>query len=335
MPVYTFVMDELILKYLQGNCSEAEKESLFDWVEQHDENRKHFRAMRQLWDLNNLVDASQPQEQVEEAYAKVRTRISGAEVNRPNPFIRVLLRYAAVAVVCFGLSWYFWQSRPKSPSVVWQDIEVPVGQRVKLTLADGSLVWLNSKSKFSFPAGFNGDNRMVKLNGEAYFEVAHNPKQPFNVETAHATVTVKGTKFNLYAYENEENVETTLLEGKITFSENEDEKRSRDLEPHQQLVYNSLTGDVKVSDSVNDQDVISWVSGVYFFNDVTIRDIIARLTHYYDVDVEVKDSSILDYTCIGKFRLDESLEDVLQVISVTKPFRYKIDGKKVIISSKK
>ncbi len=328
-------MDDLILKYLQGKCSDQEKESLFDWVEQQDENKKHFRQMRQLWDLNHLAATPAESDKTEAAYSEVSSRIFEKGKERSNRFISVVLKYAAVAAVCFGISWYFWQSRQKTSGVVWQNVEVPVGQRVKLTLADGSLVWLNSKSKFSFPAGFSAASRMVKLNGEAYFEVAHNKRQPFIVQTAHAAVTVKGTRFNLYAYENEENVETTLLEGKVTFAENGAGKQSKDLEPHQQLIYNASKGDLKVWVNVKDQDVISWVSGVYFFNDVTIRDMIARLTHYYDVDVMVMDSTILDYTCIGKFRLDESLEDVLQVISTTKPFKYKIEGKRVIISSKK
>lgn len=328
-------MDDLILKYLQGNCSDAEKELLFDWIEQHDENKKYFRQMRQLWDLNNLVTTPEQPVLTEVAYSEVRARVIENKAKRPNRVIRVMIQYAAIAVVCFGVSWYFWQSRQRTSGVVWQNVEVPVGQRVKLTLADGSQVWLNSKSKFSFPAGFNASNRLVKLNGEAYFEVAPNKKQPFIVQTAHAAVTVKGTKFNLYAYENEENVETTLLEGKVTFSESSARGQSKDLLPHQQLVYNASNGDIKITDNVNDKDVVSWVSGAYFFNNVTIRDIIARLTHYYDVEVEVKDSSILDYTCIGKFRLDESLEDVLQVISITKPFEYKIEGEKVIISAKK
>lgn len=328
-------MDDLILKYLQGNCPEDEKERLFNWVEQTAENKAYFRQMRHLWDLNNLVDESGNTGQLEAAYSIVREKINVKNPARPVRYIRVVLQYAAVAAVFFGLSWYFWRYQHRNSEVIWQNVEVPVGQRVKLTLADGSLVWLNSKSKFSFPAGFLGLNRTVKLNGEAYFEVVHNKKQPFIVQTTQATVTVKGTKFNLYAYENEGNVETTLLEGKVTFTENSSQKRSKDMEPHQQLVYNALNGEMNITDNVEDQDVISWVSGIYFFNNVTIRDIIARLTHYYDVEVEVKDSSILNYTCIGKFRLDESLEDVLQVISVTKPFKYKIDEKKVIISSKK
>lgn len=329
------LMDELILKYLQGNCSEIEKETLFNWVEQSDENRTYFRQLRQLWDLNNLTETSGDVEQVETAYTMLSKRIFG---NKPTPaarYIRIVLRYAAVAVLCFGLSWYFWYYKTKEAAIVWQNIEVPAGQRVKLTLADGSLVWLNSKSKFSFPAGFKGANRTVKLNGEGYFEVAHNARQPFVVQTSQAMVTVKGTKFNLYAYGNEENIETTLLEGKVIFTENTASHKSKELAPHQQLVYNTVKGEISISDNIKDQDVISWVSGTYFFNNITIRDIIARLTHYYDVEVEVKDTSILEYTCIGKFRLDESLDDVLQVISTTRPFKYKIDGKKVIISARK
>jgi ferric-dicitrate binding protein FerR (iron transport regulator) len=329
-------MDELLVKYFQNNCSDEEKESLFAWIEQSDENKKHYKHMRQLWDVNTLLtDPGVDNNFTETAYQQVLQKISEKDqIIKPQPkfvVLKTLLKYAAVAIVCFGLSGLLWIYKSDKNSHKWQSIEVPVGQRVKLKLTDGSIVWLNSKSKFSYPQNFSQQNRTVSLNGEAYFEVAHNAELPFVVKTGRADIAVKGTKFNLYAYENEPNIETTLIEGKVDFLENKSNGLQRTMLPNQQLIYNSELRTIKTIGNVNTGVVTSWVSGAYFFRDVSIREIIVRLTHYYNVKFNVRDSSILDYTCVGKFRIDESLEDVLKVISTSKPFKYEITDDKVTI----
>jgi transmembrane sensor len=330
-------MDEIIVKFLQNKCSDEEKVSLFSWIDQSTENKEYYKRMRQLWDVNSLSSTDGlDNSQIDKAYTRLNQKLEDKETNKvevskTRKLLKEMFRYAAVAIICFGLSGLFWIYHTKNTPLAWQTIEVPIGQRIKITLIDGTTVWLNSKTKFTYPQSFAQNNRLVKLEGEAYFEVSHNAKLPFIVKTNHTNVTVKGTKFNIYAYENEPNIETTLVEGKIEFSENNPKGIKLDMKPNQQFVYNTNTKHLQISSNVDTHVITSWINGVHFFNKATIREIILRLEHYYNVQIIVKDSTILDYTCIGKFRLDESLNDVLKVISTGKHFKYKISENTVVI----
>lgn len=326
-------MDELIVKYLQGNCSDSEKKTLFLWVEKSPENLANFKHMRQLWTMNLLIAPENAADQkTDEAYQSVARKLETKRpLKKPVRYLASLARYAAVAIFCFGLSWFVWEQTNKPKGNNWQTVEVPVGQRVKLTLADGSLIWLNSKSQFRYSQNYAMQNRTVQLNGEAYFEVAHNSKMPFIVKTRKAFVTVKGTKFNLYAYDNEPSIETTLIEGKVDFSENRDNGINKSMLPNEQLIYNADSRKIEIFPEINTEVVTSWVKGTYFFNNVTLKEMVRRLTHYYNVRFEVKSDSILDYSCTGKFRIDEPLDEVLKVISTSRPFKYKILEDRVII----
>jgi len=330
-------MDAIITKFLQNRCSEAEKLTLFTWIEQSPDNLKYYIRIRQIWDMNSVLFTQKVNnEQLDEAFQRVQDKL---QQNNPDQnihhgktnIIRLLLRYAAIVIICFGISWFFWRDRSEKREVAWQSIEVPAGHRAIVTLVDGTRVWLNSKTIFSYPQNFSQKNRTVKLNGEGYFDVFHNERIPFIVVTNKFSVTAKGTKFNVYAYDNVSIMETLLVEGRIEFSENKQKGLKLELKPEQLITYNASLSQINVRNNVDIQSFTSWTSGIYSFNNASLHEIIPRLENYYNIHIEVRDSSILDYTCTGKFRLNESLNDVLNVLSTGKPFKYKISDTKALI----
>lgn len=220
--------------------------------------------------------------------------------------------------------------------VTLNTIEVPLGQRVKVILPDSSIVWLNAKSRFTFPSSFNGTKREVRLDGEGFFDVSHNSSKPFIVITSNHRINVLGTVFNVNAYSNSKLFETTLLSGTVKVEQKDGSSLVAVLKPDEKFTYNKS----KVASSVvkvNSKDYSTWKDGLYQFNHIPFSEMINELQHYKDIKIVVKDSSILDIVCTGKFRQQESIQEILDVIKTDIPFKYVYDKRQnqlTLLSSK-
>jgi ferric-dicitrate binding protein FerR (iron transport regulator) len=184
---------------------------------------------------------------------------------------------------------------------------------------------------FSYPERFSRKNRSVKLDGEAYFEVARNEKLPFDVETEQMAVRVKGTKFNIYAYKSQPITETTLVDGKVSLSFNNNGSSGFELSPGQKAIYERGSFAPKIIDKVDTEIETSWTKGIYNFNNITFDKLVSRLEHYYDMRIVVNRKDILNYQCTGKFLYDETIQDILDVVKTSKPFKYKIENRLITI----
>lgn len=312
--------EEIFIKYFDGSISPQEEIELLDWIEADEENRKIYSGYRKIWDALLLHET--PVEPAITFNRLLKNHLKSAK--RPSassgwsPAIREIVKIAAVFAIALGCSWYFYPYIHKSKPL-YNQIEVPSGQRVKLTLPDGSLIWLNAQSKFTYPAVFDKRERNVRLDGEGFFEIAHNPKQPFKVQTPAYTVEVTGTKFDVYAYGNSSSFETTLIEGSVSVF---DSIRSYSIAPRQQLFYNQISQQMELR-MVNPNDYISWKDGYYFFNDITFEEIAKRLGHYYNTRIIINDPAVLNYRGTGKFRQYESITQIMDVIKSDMPFKYK------------
>lgn len=324
-------MDELIFKYFRNKCSVSEKEQFYTWIEQNEENRKYFLHLRQLWDLQVLADKSNINLlRTEMAYGEIvkRLKLKSKGFARSKVLIP-LLKYAAVFALLIATTLFFYFTYYRSQK--WVEIIVPVGERKQLTLPDRTVVYLNSSSSFSYPDNFGHSKRSVKLNGEGYFEVQHQNGIPFEVETEHAKIIVTGTKFNLYAYNQDSTFEAALLEGKIEFLGNEPEAFRLKIKPRQKLIYNTRSTEKDLIDNIDPETAASWISGIYDFSNITFGELMQRLEKLYNVKFKVQNPSILGYGCTGKFRQDENILDILKVIAATSSFNYKTNGNEIII----
>lgn len=206
-------------------------------------------------------------------------------------------------------------------------IETPPGGKYSLQLPDGSKVFLNSSSTLKFPVSFIRSERKVVLDGEAYFEVAHDAAKPFKVESGEQIVQVLGTHFNVNSYKNEPLIKTTLLEGSVkVFRQNT--KASRTLKPGQEANL-GRTGEITVA-TADTVQALGWKKGVFVFNDLQLVDIMRQLERWYNVNVDY--STIPRTRFNGVISRDVSLAKALEMLEVTGGVEFKIEGRTVMIS---
>lgn len=202
----------------------------------------------------------------------------------------------------------------------------PRGSKViNLSLSDGTKVWLNAGSSITFPAYFSGKERHVEINGEGYFEVAHNPSQPFIVSKGQINVTVLGTHFNVNAYDDESYIKITLLEGSVAVSSGDSKKT---IKPGAQAIVNK---NIRVIDKVDTEEIMAWKNGKFQFGDgEDIPQIMREISRWYDVKIEYKD--IPEAHIGGTISRSVNASEVLKMLEMTGVVSFKIDGKKVIVS---
>jgi transmembrane sensor len=198
------------------------------------------------------------------------------------------------------------------------EIYAPLGSRVSFTLPDGTVGMLNSGSSLSYTLPFT-NNRKVDLKGEAWFEVYHDAKNPFEISTGKSTVKVLGTSFNISAYPEENYVEVVLKEGKVEFKDN----LSNDtFEIHQseRLIFK----DGRVTKENTDPEKYNcWTSGMLVFKGDPMLEVVRRIERWYNVQIVLADSELENYSFRATF-LDDSVEDVMKFLSMTTPIKYKI-----------
>jgi ferric-dicitrate binding protein FerR (iron transport regulator) len=327
-------MERLIFKYFKGECSGKEKETLLNWIDQNPDNQAHYNRMRRLWDLS-LINASTnlTPDEIEKAYAHMQKKMSTKKVN-PDSIGRKkinisFVRYAAILVALIGTTLLFYLGQ-NYRSNQWVQVNVPHGKHYAVTLPDGSVVQLNASSQFLYHKYCFKNNRTVKLNGEGLFAVKKNGK-PFIVETRHINIQVTGTKFNLFAFDNEPSVEATLLEGTIEFNENQTNGFHHKMIPLQRVVFDSQTRQKKVISNVDVNKSVSWVDGTFSFEQTSFAELLSRLERYYNIRFKVLNPEILKYEYTGKFRETESITEILDIISISKPFKFKSNKNEITI----
>lgn len=188
-----------------------------------------------------------------------------------------------------------------------------------LVLADGTKVWLNSESSITFPTVFNQKERLVKLTGEAYFEVKHNDKQGFKVIAPTQTIEDIGTQFNVKAYADEPAPATTLVEGSVKVN-------NVILKP----------GEEKIGDRVetaNLKEVLAWKDGYFRFSNASITTIMRELARWYDIEV-VYEGPVTQEHFSAKISRYKNISNVLQMLEKTKHVHFKIEGRRVTVLSK-
>lgn len=209
-------------------------------------------------------------------------------------------------------------------TIAWNLLSTPAGGYYKITLSDGTIVWLNSKSSLKYPNEFTAKERVVELNGEGYFEVAHKKNQPFKVVTEHQTVEVLGTHFNINAY-NDEQTTTTLLEGSVRIGAYGLQKI---LAPNQQAKL--ANGNITVS-AYNADLAIDWVNNDFIFESENLGSIMRKIARWYDVEVSYPTNlSNLEFT--GSISRNKNISQVLKIMQLTGIVNFKVEGRRITVT---
>lgn len=213
-----------------------------------------------------------------------------------------------------------------SGEIAFNTIKVPAGQRVEVTLSDGTHLWLNARSEFSYPVTFNGDKREVYLKGEAFFDVAKDENKKFIVNTWRCEVEVLGTQFNVDAY-GEDDFSTALLKGSVKVTDKSQLNESVVLKPNNTV---RLDNGKLIVTPITDFNSYSWKDGVIAFKDINFEVLMKKLEKNYGVHIITDNSHLDNYACSGKFRISDEIEEVLRALQQDAHFTFKWESEEVI-----
>ncbi|MDR1884201.1 MAG: FecR family protein [Prevotella sp.] len=317
---------DILQRYIEGNSSRQEKEEVARWLDADEKHMQEFLLLRNihdaaLWSNKNTF----PKVKDEEHFNENKNNKKKKKIKAVREFLKI------AAVFLLALGCYHLFLSPKlhlsNSNTAFQTVYAPEGQRAEIVLSDGSKVWLNSKSSLTFPNRFAGTDRLVELNGEAYFDVTHDETKKFIVQTETYRIKVHGTEFNVNAYNNSDHFETALINGAVEVVSNSTNK-SVMLSPNSRVY---AENDNLVLADITSQDQFLWKKGILYFDSQTVMSIIKKLELYYDVNIDVKNEDLLTHYYTGKFWIKDGIEHVLKVLQLRHNFEYTRDDMNNII----
>lgn len=317
----SFDIDQLITNRLLGTISEEENLFLDDWMGKSTENRRLYSEQKRLW---HLFEMHQKVQKIDErkAYQKISNQLfSRKKINILGWMQRVAAVLLLPVIVASAIYFYSEKNDRTQFSTVYNTVETPLGMRSSLTLPDGTRVWLNAGSKISYPVLFSNKIREVSLSGEAYFEVKKDKSWPFVVATKNMNVLVSGTTFNCNAYPENNQVQTVLVEGEVTIA-NQSATEVESMSPGELATFNNSNQQITKT-KTDLQKYIAWKSGKLMFRDDKMNKVVEKLERWYNVEFEIEDKEIANYVYTATF-IDESLDQVLKMLSLSAPIRYTI-----------
>ena len=347
--------------------NEATKEDvvvLENWLEQSSDNKAYFDQIRNSW--NSIELENELDDRREHAdFAKILGKIErDPSLNRQfgkqnwNSYGGMLLKAAAIFILGFAASWYFYNQPviPVANESAHAIVETPKGSKATINLPDGSKVLLNADSKLIYPQKFEEKKRQVFLVGEAFFEVETDVKRKFLVVTPDITVKVFGTSFNIKSYPDENTTETTLVEGSISIYKNstngEESGTELKMEPNQRIVlYKDLEkstlkpsrpkrivnlpdrkAKLVLSKQIDTERYTSWTDGELKITSEPMKKLAMTLERRYDVKIHFDSEEIKQFRFYGTFK-NETIEQVLDAMKLASPISYRIEDRNIWIST--
>jgi transmembrane sensor len=315
---------DLIIKFFAGEISDDEITQLKAWLEIDPENRRIFDEENELWQGTKLEHYGP-----DSAWINISSRLGLGKrkietvkiISRVN--FRIMVAAASLTLVVAIASFSLLMKEKQTyrlMATVSSRVETNEGEKARLSLADSTEIILNAGSSIEYDRSYNIKNRKVKLTGEAYFEVATHPEKPFIVELDRMNIAAYGTIFNIFSFSNEDRIETTLVEGAIEVAI-PGEKIIK-LKPGQQVVYFRSTKKAVVQ-NVSSETYISWKENKLRFDDTPFEEVLRRIGRKYNVNFEISNSELLELKYTATF-IDETVEEVMQMLSTVSPINYKI-----------
>lgn len=340
---------ELIEKYFNNNCSEEELKLVLDWFT----NSAHLPEGKAL--LHNMWEGLREQDSGDKAdYDTILSKIHHeinlrqskilidssendlVRYNRRRYFITLIRNVAAILLLpvlglglFYSLKYYSTKSNHTSVNQAYNEVFSSVDAITKVTLPDGSNVWLNHSSSLKYPAMFRGKNRNVELNGEGYFEVVHNSKIPFIVKAGEIQIKALGTTFNIMAYPDDDKIETSLINGLVELEQtkpNGDVITLLKMKPTDLAVFTKSNYEINTR-TINDDRYFSWKDGKLILNSEPMEEVAKKLSRWFNVDIQIKDPELRELTYTATF-VHETLPQVMELMSLMSPIKYSISERK-------
>lgn len=297
---------ELLHRFFAGTASLSEEREVCDWAEADAQNRKELIRERKQFDILLLHQAVGGQKRAASSY-------------RIPSVVKDWLKVAATIAILVVSSLHLYDWLQPEKEIALNKIVVPPGQRVNLTLSDGTDVWLNARTELTYPASFDGTSRRVTLKGEGYFEVAKEAERPFIVQTSKYDIEVLGTSFNVEAYDNTDLFSAALLEGSIQLSDKTKPEAKVMLKPSQKA---ELRNGQFTIGTITEYDSFRWKEGLICVDDMLFADLMKIFEKTYDIRIVIQTQKLDKYTCGGKFRITDGVDFVLQILQRNAKFTF-------------
>lgn len=342
-------MDKSLLeKYINNNCNEQELEIVLSWFRNSAVTASGKTILYRIWEelsdkdsgiavdfdsiLNRIhhdININQTKELMENAEEDL------INYKRRQYIIKFLRNVAAILLfpvlglgIFFSFKYYSTRLQQVSISLAYNEVFSSVDAITKVSLPDGSNVWLNHSSSLRYPAVFNRESREVELKGEGYFEVVHNPNLPFVVNANEIQIFAHGTTFNVMAYPNENKVETSLIYGCVELKKSLPDGGIVTLykmSPADYTIYNKDEDEI-LTKTISDDRYYSWKEGKLIFTAETMEEVVKKLSRWFNVDIQIKDPELNEITLTATF-VNETLPQVLELIALVSPINYYISDR--------
>jgi len=304
----------LIVRYLNGDCSENEVADLLGYTSSSAVNSTEFFQVKDLWDMARHRE-SRAAEQLILFYKKQ------LELSHRRHLLSLyrIAAIAAVLVIAFVAS-FLYPSKLVESNEQLSVFSVPLGSRSKVILTDGTEVHLNSGSSLSYPGKFDGELRRVTLSGEGFFKVKSDKKHPFIVKTADFDVEATGTQFNVCTYDNDPFSSATLAEGLVKVRM-KNTNQLFTVKPGEKLKLNRTKQ--SFNQTVTDiESELAWKDGEFIFKSIPFPELVQRLERWYDVKLTWSGKNLETFSYTGRFKNQETIWQVLDALKLTTPINY-------------
>jgi transmembrane sensor len=342
---------ELLLRYCNNSCTEEDINYVLEWFKDYAATSEGKSLLFKIWeelpedegipqtDFNLLL--GRIHHEINLNQSKKLLQLSDHNLikyRKREKFINILFRAAAILIfpiLSFGLymsvKYHSVKNDTTSVCQSYNEVFSSVDAITKVTLPDGSIAWLNHSSSLKYPAIFQGDTRRIELTGEGYFEVAHNPKVPFIVNVGEFQIKARGTIFNVMAYPDEDKIETSLINGQVELQLNEKDGQLIPLlkmNPTDLVIFHKSNNEINTR-KISDDRYFSWKEGKLIFNKEPMDEVVKKLSRWFNVDIQLKDSKLGDLTYTATF-INETLPQVMELLSLVTPINYSISNRKEI-----
>jgi len=329
-------MKEIIIKYLNGEATADEKHQMLSWLKEDVENKKIFSEIRDIWIAS--VSSAISDHEVHNAFSRFEQNIRSREQKSikysRKPFLHIAASLAIIIVCTLGgyfLGKQGFYINSGENLLVMNQVIMGNESKGTVTLPDGTTVWLNANSKINYPEEFPQDIRKVKLEGEAYFNVAHNAKAPFIVESGQMEINVLGTQFDVKNYADQLYSATTLLSGKVKvrFSPGSE---FISLAPNQTVTFDKQNNTFDIR-QVEAKDYIIWTNDKIVFSNELLSDILYKIEKWYNIEITCAEDVLLSQRLSFTIR-KETKEEIFKTLELIAPIKSDINGYHVFIRKK-
>lgn len=314
----------IIRKYLSGRFSSKTEERIQKWIIKDRDEEEKKRASLTYWEeLKNEINS--------DTYSALN-RVNGRIGYLQEKDFKILLyrkisRIAAVIIPLFILAGGYLYYDSTSKKLL--EVSVVYGEERHMFLPDSSEIWLNAGTTIKYPQKFRGNQRVVWLDGEAYFSVKNDKSKAFIVQTEKLSIKVLGTQFNVKAYAGEEKAIATLTSGRVEVNIDDE---SRTLKPNEQFTFNSRTSSIEIV-QIATNEAKGWITGQLIFNNSSFHEILQTLERRFDVSFHNNTSIESSRIYTVKFMKNENIEDILDILVDVAGFTYQKENDKIILNN--